>query len=67
MSTEVTKPTLAEETPASAEEAKGTTSSEGLGEGLAVFRALLLMVLSYVVFGFLGWIAWHAFRQWRGH
>jgi len=38
-----------------------------LGEGLAVFRALLIMAMFYVAFGFLAWFGWHAFKQWRGH
>jgi hypothetical protein len=38
-----------------------------IGEGLGVFRALLIMVLFYVAFGFLAWFGWHAFKQWRSH
>jgi len=38
-----------------------------VGEGIGVFRALLLTVLFYVAFGFMIWFAWQAWRHWRAH
>ena len=46
------------------EEAPARASSQGIGEGLGVFRALILMVILYLAAGFLVWFAWHAFRHW---
>ena len=36
-----------------------------MGEGLGVFRALLLTALLYLAFGSLVWFTWHMFRQWH--
>ena len=38
--------------------------SPEIGEGLGVFRALLLMLILYLAAGFLLWFAWHAWRHW---
>ena len=38
-----------------------------MGEGLGVFRALLLTAFFYIACGSLVWFAWHMFRQWRRH
>jgi len=67
MSTEVNKATLAGQKEIVAEEATAKGPSERIGEGLGVFRALLLMILFYVAFGILAWYGWHVFHHWRGH
>lgn len=41
--------------------------SKPLGEGLGVFRALMLMLIFYFVLGGILWYAWHAWRGSRGH
>jgi hypothetical protein len=41
--------------------------SKPLGEGLGVFRALMLMLIFYVVLGGILWYASHAWRHWRAH
>ena len=41
--------------------------SRRAGEGLGVFRALLLMLIFYLASGWAIWFAWHAWRHWRAH
>ena len=67
MSTEVTKASVAGQDQIVAEEALEREPSRRIGEGVGVFRALLLTILFYGAFGFLAWFAWHAFQHWRGH
>ena len=42
-------------------------TSNGIGEGLGVFRALLLMLIFYAASASILWFAWQAWRHWRGH
>lgn len=67
MSTDVTKASLAGQKETMAEEAPATEPVRRIGEGLGVFRALLLMIMFYAAVGFLAWFGWHAFQHWRGH
>lgn len=41
--------------------------SRELGEGLGVFRALLLMAIFYLAAGGIVWLIWSAFRHLRTH
>jgi len=68
MSTQGTKRSIAN--PLSAVTAEVTPERERprrTGEGVGVFRALLITVLIYAACGFLLWYAWHVFRHWRAH
>jgi hypothetical protein len=47
------------------EEKPSPERSRELGEGLGVFRALILMFLFYLAAGWIVWIAWAAFQHWR--
>jgi len=69
MSTEGTKATAAAATkaPAVSEDTQEREVPQHVGEGVGVFRALILTALLYIAFGFLIWFAWNLFRQWRGH
>jgi hypothetical protein len=51
----------------SGEETPVRESSGPIGEGLGVFRALILMVIFYVVSASIIWFAWHAWRHWHTH
>ena len=67
MSTKSTNaPVTAPKTVVDAGETPEQQPSKRMGEGLGVFRALLLTAIFYVAFGFLAWFAWHAFMNWRG-
>jgi len=44
----------------------GETSAP-IGEGVGLFRGLLLMLLFYAALGWALWFAWHAWRQWQAH
>ncbi len=68
MSTEGTNaPVVAAKTIVAAEETSEQQNPQRVGEGLGVFRALLLTVAFYFAFGVLAWVAWLAFKHWRGH
>lgn len=69
MTTEGPKATAAvpSEAPLAAKEQPEQESAQHGGEGIGVFRALLLTALFYIALGFAVWFAWNLFRQWRGH
>lgn len=68
MSTEATKPTAADtKVSMAAEETPEPDLKQRIGEGLGVFRALLLTIVFYMAFGSILWFAWHAFKHWRAH
>jgi len=68
MSTQGTKDSMAEtRAPGAVEETPDSKASRRMGEGLGVFRALLLTALFYISLGFLLWFAWHTFQHWRGY
>ncbi len=68
MSTKGIKASVAGTEPTgAAEEAPNREPLQRVGEGIGVFRALLLNFLFYVAFGFLIWLAWHAWRHWHPH
>ena len=56
-----------EDAPETAETTSQSEPSPRVGEGVGVFRGIILMLLSYALFGFLIWLAWHAWRQSRLH
>ena len=60
-------PVAAPKTIVAAEETSEQQPAKRMGEGLGVFRALLLTAIFYIAFGFLAWVAWHAFMNWRAH
>jgi hypothetical protein len=66
MGTEGTKASLAGSNESPAEEKVERKPAPRTGEGVGVFRALLIMALFYVVFGLLIGLAWYAFQHWRG-
>jgi hypothetical protein len=53
------------EPPVAPDEAPDREPLQRVGEGIGVFRALLLTALFYVAFGFMIWFAWHAWRHWH--
>ena len=68
MSTESIKACMADsDAPGAVEETPELEAPQPIGEGLGVFRALLLTVLFYIVSGLLVWLAWHAVQLLRGH
>ena len=68
MSTKGTKVSVAGTEPSVApEETPDREPSQRIGEGIGVFRGLLLTALLYIAFGFLVWFAWHAWRHWPAH
>jgi hypothetical protein len=68
MSTEGTNaPIVAAKTTVAAEQASERQNSKRMGEGLSVFRGLLIMALFYAAFGFLLWFAWHALKHSHSH
>jgi len=68
MSTESTKARMADTgAPGAVQETQQSAVSQPMGEGLGVFRALLLTALFYVMFGSLIWFPWHAFTSLRSH
>jgi len=67
MSTEGTKASIADPRPSDAiEEASESATSQRIGEGLGVFRALILTALFYLALGSLLWGLWQAIAYWRG-
>ena len=66
MSTESTKLPITGEKTAEVEEAPASERPP-VGEGIGVFRALLLTILAYATFGFIAWYAWHVFRHLHWH
>jgi hypothetical protein len=67
MSTDVSKAPLDGQEATGISQASESSRPHPAGEGLGVFRGLLLMVLFYIAIGFLGWFAWNAFRHWHAH
>ena len=68
MSTESTNaPIAAQKAIVDAAETPEQQPSKRMGEGLGVFRALLLTAILYVAFGFLAWFAWHALMNPHHH
>jgi hypothetical protein len=68
MSSEGTKAPLAgTDTSGAAEETERPETRQRPGEGIGVFRALIITALIYAVLGFLIWFAWDAFFHVRGH
>ena len=41
--------------------------SREAGEGLGVFRALILMAIFYLAAGGIVWLVWNAVRYWHAH
>lgn len=66
MGTEGTKVSLAGPNESTAEQKIEQEPSQGMGEGVGVFRALLIMALFYLAFGLSIWFVWHTFQRWRG-
>ena len=68
MSMEGTKASAADpKTEVGPGEASEREPSQPIGEGLGVFRALLITVLFYIAFGFLICFAWFAFAHRHAH
>ncbi len=67
MSTKGTNAPLPGASESAADERAEAQPSKRVGEGLGVFRALILMSVFYVVLGMLGWLLWHLFRHWHSH
>lgn len=67
MSTDVTKASIAGQKAAPAEESPEADRPQSMDEGPAVFRGLLVMIFFYIACGCVVWLAWYAFRHWRGH
>ena len=67
MSTDVTKAPLDGHEAAGARRATESEHPRSVGEGLGVFRGLLLMLFFYLAIGFLGWLGWNAFMHWHTH
>ena len=64
MSTECTNaPIVAAKLTVAAEQSSERQNSKPMGEGLSVFRGLLIMMLFYIAFGFFIWFAWQALRH----
>ena len=66
MSTDVTKAPLDGQQATDARKVSETERPH-VGEGLGVFRGLLLTLLFYIAIGVLGWFAWNALRHWHTH
>ena len=49
------------------EETPVRATSNGVGEGLGVFRALLLMLFFYAASAAVIWFGWQAWRHWHTH
>jgi hypothetical protein len=47
------------------EEAPAPQTLKRPDEGIGVFRALILTLLSYAALGSAIWIAWHAWQNWH--
>ena len=68
MSSHYTDASIAPRTCSAAEEQTPPRDfSEPLGEGLGVFRALMLMLIFYLVLGGILWYGWLAWRHWCAH
>ena len=66
MSTDVTKAPLDGQQATDARKVSEADRPH-VGEGLGVFRGLLLMLLLYFAIGILGWFGWNAFRHLHIH
>jgi hypothetical protein len=65
MSTDPHHPPSDANVPPDDKEPPSRKSSEEPGEGLGVFRALILMAIFYLLAAGIVWLVWHTF--WHGH